>query len=375
MNNKLIAGTIVLLVVLTSIVSCTTTSVDAETSHWQYDDYKIVTDAVNVSGVLEFSTVGNVDYVHAKDVGTGHITYSDGRIEEITVERAKLDVWLMTGQSNAAYFFREDTKDETVDPSKADPVPLPGTAYYYGTDDSYDCLEKGSPTFKSMVSENGGAAIGDKAPPFAATYYEKTGHKVYWICGAVSGTYVYEFDPINKGPVWTYMERVIPHALDAVDDSKFIVVPQGYMWIQGEYNADTPVEEYKSDFIKMHHAILAGNLGIKFSHCFVSQVASGNSRIALEQISIDDPTVTISADVAKDFNWDNGLLADEAHYTQLGDNIVGVKLGESCGSWVSSQPDSGNNDSYYPVLLIVLCIIPLLALFVAFMFKYKKSDS
>lgn len=323
-----------------------------EYPEWQYDDYRVVDDATAASGSLELVDVGGTTYVHAHDLGPGTITHSDGTSMDVTVQRAVLDVFLITGQSNAAY---TDSVEGLVDPSAASPVPVPGTGYYFGTESRYDRLTSGDPTFRSMTASDGSAAIGDKAPSFASTYNSMTGHKVYWICGAVGSKAMDTFVP-SSGYVWMYMLRIVPAAMEAVDDGLFVLNPKGYLWIQGEADYSTPVEEYKEEFLAMHSAILDGWLGTPFDHCFISSVVSGNAVTAQRELSDEVTTVTLSTEAASTFTQENGLMGpDGLHYSQLGDNVIGAALGSGCAQYYSQDQGGPFGDiiSVIPLLIVL----------------------
>lgn len=336
---------------------------------WQYDDYRQIEGVTAASGSLELVTVGDVEYVHAHELGSGSYTLNDGDQVEVSVSRAVLDVFLITGQSNAAYSTAYPTAagpavdPSTVDPSTASPVPPPGTAYYYGTDTWYDYHQLGSPSFRSLTSPDGGAVLGDKAPVFCATYHQETGHKVYWICGAYPGRAMETFVP-NSGATWLYMMVHVPAALAAVDQDLYELVPRGYMWIQGESDSSDPVDTYKEEFLAMHEAILAGRLGMVFDHCFMSLIAYGNAQTAQLELSEEYPTITMSTEAATTFTDANGLLGDGLHYSQAGDNIIGAALGASCAEYYAEQ-DTREGPVDGIVAIVPVLIVLGLAVFVA----------
>lgn len=365
--NKTVVSSIVVAVAITAVLVSVMVSLDApgDQPDWQFDDYKIIDGATAASGSLELVEVGGKSYVHAHSLGAGTITTNDG-VQTVHVARAHLDVFLMTGQSNAAYWTAGEGDLSALDPSKADPVPAPGTAYYYGFADRYDRLTVGTPEFLSMTTADGAAAIGDKAPPFAGTYTQLTGHKTYWICGAVSGTTIDQFVP-GTGDVWSYMEQVVPAAMDAIDETLYIPHVKGYMWIQGEWNSSTSIDEYKVDFMKMHEEILDGDLGVRFDHCFISLVGYGNAVTAQRELARDHPsTITLSTEAATTFTADNGLLGNGVHYSQEGDNIIGVDLGVSCAEYYQKEEAGvvGDLAGLVPVLIVVSLMAFIVLVFI-----------
>lgn len=323
---------------------------------WQYDDYALAEDygAQAASGSLELITVGDTQYIHAKSVGSGTITTSEGT-EEITVEKAKLDAVFMYGQSNAAY--------RNAVPSEADPVPEIGTAYYFGLEDrsgpnaseNNTGMDITSCKFWSMSDDNGDLRIGDKGPAFAATYYNNTGHKVYWINGAIGNKSMQQFLP--GAFMWEYGEDILTAAMDAVDTDCFDLTIHNYMWIQGEANSSTDTTQYKQWFLQMHGALLHGDMGgYAFEDCYMSKVRSTNgvnSSEAQIELSEEYPSIIMATDISDTFTVSNGLMgSDDLHYSQLGNNLIGEALAESM-----APGESGANEATYTLLGIIPIVI------------------
>lgn len=332
---------LILVVVAVSLLGVlfTMASPDGDDS-WQYDEYRVVDGAVSAEGSLEIVTVDGVMMVHANSIGPGRVHMSDGAVIDHDVVRAELDLIYLAGQSNAGYY--------EVDVSAASPVPAPGTGYYYGTESTYELYNDAlmdAAEFRPMTSSEGVALIGDKAPSIVASYHEKTGHRVYLVCGAIGGKPIYTFDPVF-GYMWGHMRTVLSEALDAVDDELYHINTDSacYMWIQGEADINTDPAVYREDFLRMHDALIRGDLGVDFKHGFLSKVRMQNSpSIAAVQVEIcnETPTLTLSTEAADGFTVANGLIAsDDKHYTQEGDNIIGTALGSSAGDWVESLPSN-----------------------------------
>lgn len=304
-----------------------------EASGWEYDDYRQIDGALSASGSLEM--VGQ--YVHARDVGAGTITYGD-RTESVEVRPAYLDVYLMCGQSNGICL--------KWNASEADPRPALGEAYAWMTEGGYYGGYPGDPaigTFamRPVINVDGTPATGDKCVPFCAKVSELTGHKVYWISAAFGGRAIGTFNP-SGSTTWTFMLNTVSAAMSAIDTDRFIVSERYYLWIQGESDKNLAVDTYKDRFMAMHEGILSGRLGYTFTHCFISLPRSSNATnavIAQKELAEEHPgTITIATDIADTFTVANGLMSsDDLHYSQLGDNLVGVALGEACGSFLGMQ--------------------------------------
>lgn len=351
MIRKLVAMIIMVIVVIVAIPLIPTSPEEQDPDGWQYDEYRPIGSYTGASGSLEIVTVGETEYIHAKSLGTGKLILSDGSTETIQVGKAHLDVCFMFGQSNSAYVV--------ADPSQA-PVPLPGTAYYYGADNGkYSEIMFASATIHSMTNMDGTAATADKAPSFAIKYNEITGHRVYFVCGSISGKSIITFDP-DGGKTWAYADEVMEYAIKALDKRYFTYDSIAYMWIQGESDSTMAIDEYKNRFLEMNKAIMNGGLaGQKFHHAFISMVRTASSGTAQAQLAEEYPDmITMATTIATTFTQANGLLApDNIHYTQAGDNLIGTALGESMGQWVLQNPQV--EESNQPIWKIV-GIFPLL---------------
>lgn len=349
---------------------------------WQYDDYRPVPgDIVSAIGALEIVDVGGTSYIHAKAVGDGTLVRSDWSMETVTVSRAVIDLIYIDGQSNAA----QNTQDLTTAP-----VPLPGTAYYFGSEERYAVAGRISSqedldnaiteqldtwSFQSMVDGSGAVKIGDKAPGIAKAYYERTGHRVYIVDGAVPGSPVRYHIPESTSDVtnwsWQWAVLVIEKALDSVDPTLYDLNLTGIdLWLQGESDARFSSAAYIKYWRQYHTGAVGGLLGIPVTNiviCLIANVTdeSGTVNAALVELAETYEDVTIGASAAG-FSVEGGELnpEDSLHYTQEGDNIVGREWGESAAKITNGKnPDTGGSTTpekkilnLLPVL-IVGCIV------------------
>ena len=295
---------------------------------WQYDDYQKCSSDCVASGALEVVSLGGTYYVHASDIGDG--SYTDyGKTHDVTVSKADLDVYMLAGQSNAAYAF--------YDSDAASPRPLPGTAYYYGTSTTPAQSWNGTTDdygIYSMVDSDGDMYIGNIEAPFAATYYERTGNKVLIVNTAISGTKIGLFVPGQSG--YTYMEDCWTDALSKIDTDHFNVLIKSYLWIQGESDSATAVNAYCGSFVSMNEALTDPDGNFKLKSAIISQVRSASSANAAEAqayLTSVWPGIYMGTEIAQTFTVANGLLRDDdLHYTQAGYNKVGVALANFAAS-------------------------------------------
>lgn len=299
---------------------------DEDLRDWQYDDYRQCSADCTASGSLEVVSLGDTTYLHAKDVGPGEYS-ENGVAHQITVNKAYLDVYMLGGQSNAAYAF--------YDASEAQPRPAPGTAYYYGTSttpaQSWHTTTEDYGIY-SMVNTEGEMYVGNIEAPFGATYYEKTGHKPLIINTAISGTGINVFTPGQTG--YAHMVEYWTDAMSKINTDVFDVSIKSYLWIQGESDSSLPVASYCGAFVKMNNALTDPNGDFKLKSAIISQVrteSSANAAEAQEYLSSIWPNIYMGTTLAQTFTEANGLLRDDGlHYTQAGYNKIGVALAVFC---------------------------------------------
>lgn len=329
---SLIVCIVVVMGICIPILSSTTNDDDPG---WMYDDYKSIEGVEIAEGSLEMITVGSNTYIHAKDVGEGTITYSNGDVENITVKKAKLDVIYLYGQSNASY------RNGNI--SEVDSQPPMGTTYFYGYEDAYGPSAALNNTgfdisdcdMYSLYDSDGVLRVGGILPSFSYNYNKITDHKVYLIDGAIGNKSILTFDP-PSGFMWTYGESILDAGLSEIDTTLYDYSCKYYMWIQGEADSGRDIDVYKERFMEMHTALLDGEMsGIYFQKCFMSKVRESNgvnSSIAQLQLAEEHPnTIEIVSDVDS-FTVANGLMgSDNLHYSQKGNNIVGERFGVALG--------------------------------------------
>lgn len=323
--------------------------------HAQYDDY-IETTAVSSSGNMELVTIDGVKYAHATGVGEGVLTYSDGSVDTYTISKAELDVWLLTGQSNAAYYG-----ESRYDPDTATPVPKMGTSYYYGTssapvvfanpfepDSSYGIYDM-------VDTSTNTAKIGNIELPFAGQYQKYTNHKVLVVNGALSGASIEKLIP--GGEVYTFMQTAFSDAMSKVNTSYYNINSCGYIWAQGESNSSTLVDSYKMYFMEIYNSLSGQDQAHVFNAdynlpvCMIVQTReadSVNAAEAQEQLAAENDGIFLATTITQTFTVANGLLnGDNVHYTQLGDNKIGVALAKYFFKSIGRNAVTSLDDNVY----------------------------
>lgn len=324
---KSIIGVVLGVVLIVSVMvpvflAITDSSQNIDTMY--YDDYT-QTYAVTASGALEIVTnTAGVTYAHAKDLGTGTLTYSNGTTKQFTVSKAPLDVFLFNGQSNIQY------NTELADVGAASPVPKLGQAYYFGTStQAYNPATRLTDcTIQSITDIDGNAKIGRLETPFSAEYTKLTGHKVLTINTAVGGTSISLFQPLD-GEMYTRTVEGWDKALSLINPAYDVTI-KGMVWCQGEADTYETVDWYKTKFLTMFDALKAMDNPIDYCYIDLIRPIRGlNSRTAQIELTQTYSDIMLATDIADTFTIANGLVgSDDVHYTQLGQNIIGVKIAQ-----------------------------------------------
>lgn len=294
----------------------------------QYDDvYKFVPKVIVANhfstsnpNVATVDENGNVKIVGISEEGVT-ITASDGEREEKLVItrtiRAPLSVYMLTGQSNAAYYY--------VDPSVATTT-KEGTAYHYSE-------LAGGVKIHPMNSLQGDMSRGNIEAALARLLYDLMGEKVLIINSGVSGQKMETFVPVqgesykNIDRVWQIVQRFIQ---DEEFQSKYEVRLRSYIWAQGESDPNTEVSAYKNDYLKLHQILVSKDYG--FDYGFVIKVRDKftNSAIAQEELVQENDDIIMATRASSSFSVENGKMRfDDLHYSQAGDNLLGTETAKS----------------------------------------------
>lgn len=303
----------------------------ATASPISYDDYIEFSEfsgtPVSAEGSFSLTTVGGVDYVHASDVGEGIITYEDGSVETHDVVKAKLDVYMIIGQSNGSY------TSSRADPSQVEGL-KPGTAYYYGTTARPSSIADVGNAIHSMVNDNGTAKIGGLEGPLASRLVEAIGNKVLTVNVSIGGTPISSWLPAQSS--YLSAQTTFADALSKIDTDRFDYTVRDYIWLQGEADTGTNVQWYVNAFNAMHNS-LTGTVRTAFSdhpfqHAFIvkTRAVNGVNSSAAQLLLPDDVTIFLASIVTDTFSNANGLLnGDDLHYTQSAHVLIAQDVAET----------------------------------------------
>ena len=207
----------------------------------QYDDYLTTIDgvlptdegvAVTEGTAIEIIEVKGTTYFHAKDIGTATITLGE-RIANVTVEKAKLNLIVIMGQSNSGNHF-ENARSDIASPL--------GTAYWWGNGKGIACRQPydftqttlgfhstllaelyaesvaaGNPVKNLLVWHEGGSQTGNGT--------SKNGSSIYGWAASPEDT---------KGTDYTVKMVAECDKYYATVADKYEIVSRGVYWLQGE---------------------------------------------------------------------------------------------------------------------------------------------
>lgn len=285
-------------------------------------------------------------------------------------ENDNLNVYVLAGQSNSAYY----NADVTV--ANENPAIKNDFAFYYGTSESpiecgtivdmdYDTTFESYGIY-SMTDSDGNFRIGNIEAPFASTFVNETNQKCLIINTGIGGVSIDSYVPGSVG--FTYATDVIEDALSKIPDT-YNVIKRGVLWVQGESNNAMQITRYIGQFESMFN----GFKDLGFDSVFISQtraINGGNATVAQGIISETVNGAYLACDAASSFSISAGTIAsDNLHYTQKGDNIIGKDLAEYVivKTGFPTKMDTQHSDliMIVPLLVVVGLIMMIVAVIVS----------
>ncbi len=334
MNAKLLAVlAVIVMIAAGGYILLTSSSTDTTARSLQYDDYVESIqygEISSCSGSVELIKIGDVEYLHASDVGFGTITYSNQTTETIDVVKAQLDVYLLIGQSNAEYRVYGSLSESTS--------PIIGTSYYYGTSDRpliYSDADGTEYGIYDMVKTDG-STIGNIESPLASKLYELSGHKTLVINGAIGGVNVASYAPNANS--WTYAKDTWDTAISLIDPDHYDINIMSYIWIQGENDNHTSTTDYRTSYMIMHDSLIGNSENVFSDNSLqsgfivkVRSVVSANASSAQIDLCTNNSDIIMATEMADGFSVYSGDInqGDYIHYTQKADNQLGNAIAMS----------------------------------------------
>ena len=230
-----------------------------------YDDYFESIEGISASdeeleissNALETVTLGRTKMFHA--VGTGNVTLKSGDLEvEFVIEKAKLNLIVIMGQSNSGNHFANATSDITCPK---------GTAYWWGN---------GQGTAATAPVDFTHATKGFHSPLLAELYAQSVAHGnptknvLIWHEGgnqngegtSKNGSSIYGWATSAKESSGTnYTVQMVKNCVAYYEENsdKYTIVSKGVYWLQGEGDGVRGIDpkEYSDCFMAMWNKLKA----------------------------------------------------------------------------------------------------------------------
>lgn len=320
----------------------------AEVAEDRYEVYDCVPlssfgSGATVSGdCAEIVTIGDEQYVRMTDVGTFTVS-SGGDSKEFKVTKAKLDLVLLTGQSNSLFYTAPSFY------SGDSPV-APGKAFYLGTetpDGNYAGIPRSSDPsaldsagIVDVTSDSGSVNIAAMYPAFCSGYVEETGHRVLVVNTGVGGQSIYQW--LDGYPCDLWMHDVFDRLDEIVSEGKVELTPTVALWSQGESDSGQTVGWYKYHLEKVLDNLWGGDYGYSFKKVLSvlprhsSRESPTNPAIAQEQVASQQGGFVIASSLPVHFT--SAQTRDGIHYTQTVYGWLGEAFARSAASVMGYRP-------------------------------------
>lgn len=246
-------------------------------------------------------------------------------LEDAQHQDNTLDVIIIDGQSNAAYYTSDTTR---VNPNLID-LPVPHhKLMYYGTETGpNDFLTGDDPDGIYEMNRNGRWVIGGLEPTLSYYYSERSGNDVLTINVARGAQSITSLAP--DGEYWQLGSQLISDALSMVSGYSHVNMV-GWVMLQGEQDKDMDVDTYKEHFLDL--ADYFDSIGA--TQCYLVKTREyygGNATIAQAELVEEDSDIHMATTITDTFTESNGYLVtgDPLHYSQRGRNVVGEAVGNA----------------------------------------------
>lgn len=297
--------------------------IDAQMEYGEWMDYDTST-VLKSSGPIE---IGD-GRLYAAGVGTAKLFLYSGEKYIIKITAAHVDLILMNGQSNAAYYHIRGVLPGDAQRAVT-PVPELGKDFYFGYADGmpqqHDDEVATCEIYDFVNASTGAVRVADKGPEFCKTYTEETGHKCIWVCLGIPNYAISRWN--EGGNAWVQDCRIMDAFNEKLKGTGFIVDRTIQMWAQGESDNwnNTGYDHYISTFKDFHDRANAA-WGIDAWYLIAGRtVHVGWVNDAFDQLAAELPDVWLAVpkEILNTFTTRNGLMnSDNIHYSQEGDNAV-----------------------------------------------------
>jgi len=227
-----------------------------------------------------------------------------------------LDVFIIDGQSNAAY--SNVAGSVNLDVVNAD-LPTPSyNIYYYGNQTRPTMYNESDTNYGiHPIYSDGAYVVGGLVAPFAYYLSEKQQRDVMIINVGISAQSISNLVPGSIGGNWKM--NIITNALDSVDNYPNINLI-GWAWLQGESDINMPIATYTAYFNDLEDYYKS----IDCPNGYIVKTREqygGNATIAQNNIIATNPNIHLGTDITDTFTGTDYML-DDLHYNQAARIII-----------------------------------------------------
>lgn len=277
-------------------------------------------------------------------------------------DSSTLDVFIIDGQSNAAYVNQPESVDLTV---VNDELGAPShNLYYFGT--SYrptmfhDTIT--DYTIRPIYSD-GSYVVGGLVAPFAYYLSEHQHRDVLVLDVGISAQSINNLVPGSVGGNWKM--KVIADALDSISGYDTVNMI-GWTWLQGESDTTMAVATYTNYFTDLE----AYYASIDCSQCYIvktREAYGGNATIAQAEIIESNPNVHLGTDITDTFTGTDYMI-DNLHYTQAARILIADAVCDSIPIEYYGDFETAN------ILLAAIPVVIICTVLVCAITMYARRD-
>lgn len=298
-------------------------------------------------------------------------------IESTSPEDKPINVLVIAGQSNAEYSGDLEVCNPEVLNEEYSEIPS-HKLYYYGTSErpcnEWDWSHKFHRSWAAFhiydMYDKNKWHIGGYEPILANYLSNQNGCDTLVINTGIGARTIDMLLP--DGADGTYAWGVMDKALDQIKNMGYSPNMVGVVWIQGESDHDTPVDQYIQSFDKLENAFAEYGL-YKYYLVHTRDYYGGNANIAQEQIATTDPNVMIATYITDTFTLENGMLAlsGAIHYSQKGRTAIALDIEDKITVPI---PEQHNNINPLLSVIPVFCVIAVVISLVRWIFNNKTNN-
>lgn len=246
-------------------------------------------------------------------------------------DNTTLDVFIIDGQSNAAYQNVAGSVDmDVVNNSLGVPD---HKLYYYGSEYRPTMYSDTVTTYAIHPLYTTEYVMGGLVAPFAYYLSESQNRDILVLDVGISAQSISNLVPDSVGGEWKI--KIVKDALNSISGYADINLI-GWCWLQGESDINMPVATYKAYFNDLENWYKS----IGCENCYIVKTREqygGNATIAQAQLIQSNPNIHLGTDITDTFTGTSYML-DNLHYDQAARILIAESVTENIpikvyGNW------------------------------------------